>query len=589
MFMKTRKRIKGQIAFHKSTIFRIVVVIVALVLPINVMTLVLSNMVLQKNQEEISKEIQGTLDNYADNLEDILKRSSRKMIYISYNNHNVVEFANKELNKEEKGQRYAEIRNELEDVQLDYPWIDLFYFYFPINEISIINGYPGISTELCKQVIEGASPEKGYGWNWKYVELDEKSVLVGFSTWQSADFGMLLNLERTLKKLSIEEEGDGRVIFFSNVEKNKYTDAGEAYLLERNMTLEEIEQATQYQVFYSELEGYNLKLVEIVDWDTVNQNLPATIKWLQTLAIGMTIIVIPVLLWYVRQWISKPLNQLTKAIDRIEGGDLNYRIPQGKQGREFEQINHSFNGMMDQVNGLKIDVYEKELERKNIRMRYLSQQVQPHFILNAMNILYSYEPEEYPLIQKMILCISKYFRYIVKVNAKFVELSQEMEHIKNYFEIQKARFPGLFFSIVEYEEGLRHALIPPLLVQNFSENAIKHSLKIGEKITIFVVTEYYDDGTEMPKMRIRLADTGVGIPDEVLEKIEAFQRTGVPQEGMGVGIQNAIERLKYVYSDKSTSLRIWRDEEYSGTNVELILPIHFWDEEDSKEHAYFID
>lgn len=578
--------------FFQSTIVRIVAVIIVLVLPINIMTLLLSNMVLEKNQEQISKEIQATLDSNADNLENIIKRSSRKMIYLSYNNSNIVELANKELENSEKGKKYSEVRNELEEIQLDYPWIDLFYFHFPMNGISILSGYPGISTELCRTTIEeiAEEEERGRGWSWNYMELDGKSALLGFSSWQSADFGMLLNLERTLNKLNIEEEAEGRVLFFTDAGKERYTSAGEDYLAESEMTLEEMEKNKQYQVFYAELEEYDLKLVEIVDWKVLNQNLPSTIKLLQIFSIATTILVIPLLLLYVRKWISKPLNQLTSAIDRIEQGDLEYRIPKGHQGREFEQINHSFNAMMDQVNGLKIDVYEKELERKNIRMRYLSQQVQPHFILNAMNILYSYEPEEYPLIQKMILCISKYFRYVVKVNAKFVELSQEMDHIKNYFEIQRARFPGLFFSIVEYEEGLRHALIPPLLVQNFAENAIKHSLKIGQKVTIFVVTEYYDAGTDEQKMRIRLADTGVGISDEVLEKIDAFQRTGEPQEGMGVGIQNSIERLKYIYnSEKCTSLRIWRDENYAGTNVELILPIHFLDEEDAKENAYFTD
>ena len=75
-------------------------------------------------------------------------------------------------------------------------------------------------------------------------------------------------------------------------------------------------------------------------------------------------------------------------------------------------------------------------------------------------------------------------------------------------------------------------------------------------------------------MRIRLADTGEGISDELVEKIEIFKKTGVHQEGLGVGIQNAIERLKSLYDDKST-VRIGRDEAYRGTNVEIILPIYY--------------
>ena len=75
-------------------------------------------------------------------------------------------------------------------------------------------------------------------------------------------------------------------------------------------------------------------------------------------------------------------------------------------------------------------------------------------------------------------------------------------------------------------------------------------------------------------MRIRLADTGQGISDELIEKIEIFKQTGVHQDGLGVGIQNTIERLKYLHHDKAT-VRIWRDEHYGGTNVELIFPIYF--------------
>ena len=298
------------------------------------------------------------------------------------------------------------------------------------------------------------------------------------------------------------------------------------------------------------------------------------LKVMQILSIVLAIVVIPLLLYFFSRQVNRPLRRLTQAIDRIEQGDLEHRIEEGRQSNEFDQINHSFNHMMDQVKELKIDVYEKELEKKDIKMQYLSQQIQPHFILNALNLLYSYEPEEYPMIQKMILCISKYFRYVVKMNAEFVELNQEMNHIKNYFEIQKARFPGLFYSIVEWNEDLSKALIPPLIVQNFAENAIKHSLKIGNRITIFVIADYFREEGQPDKMRIRLADTGEGISDELIEKIELFKKTGEHQEGLGVGIQNTIERLKYLYADKSI-VRIWRDEFYGGTNVDIILPIYF--------------
>ena len=58
---------------------------------------------------------------------------------------------------------------------------------------------------------------------------------------------------------------------------------------------------------------------------------------------------------------------------------------------------------MDEVSELKINMYEQQLKTEKIRLGFLSQQIQPHFIINTLNILYSYEPEEYQLSQKMIL------------------------------------------------------------------------------------------------------------------------------------------------------------------------------------------
>ena len=65
-----------------------------------------------------------------------------------------------------------------------------------------------------------------------------------------------------------------------------------------------------------------------------------------------------------------------------------------------------------------------------------------------------------------------------------------------------------------------------------------------------------------------------------------FRQAGIHQEGLGVGIENSIERLKFLYPEE-TSIRFWRDEHYSGTNVEIILPVHF--AQGGWEHADIVD
>lgn len=571
----------GKLNIFQSTIARIVVVVIVLVLPINIMTLVLSNMVLQENRKQQAAETQNALEMKAGTFEDVLDRSSKRLLFMCFNEPTIITLAQKgkTIAHSELSSNLVKAREELKDVRQEYHWVDQIFFTFPESELVLMEGYTGVDYRDCRSMVEHAQPEEGTkNGSWEFCMLDGTPILFGVSSWRNSNFGVIVNLEWALDSLELKELGQERTAFFTNAQETQFTGPGVFCMEQSGMTLQELRQSSRYQVYTVPMEKYDLKLIEVVEWGAQARNLPIAIYVVQFLSVGLTLLVIPLLLLYIHRQVNQPLRRLERAIDRIEAGDLGYRIQTGHEGREFEQINRSFNDMMEQVQELKIGVYEKELERKDIKMRYLSQQIQPHFILNAMNILYSYEPEEYPQIQKMVLCISKYFRYVVKVNARFVTLRQEMEHIQNYFEIQKARFPELFFSIVEYEEGLADALLPPLLVQNFAENAIKHSLKIGNKINIFVIGEYYQEEEGQPMFRVRLADTGEGISDEVQEKIRIFQETGRPQEGLGVGIQNSIERLRYLYGGKPNRLRIWRDEYYSGTNVEIIMPLFYAEE-----------
>ncbi len=563
--------------FH-STIFRIIVVIIILVLPINVLTIIFSSITFKQSQAQVAREIQNTLNMAGDTLASTLETSVRQLSYLSVSNTDFSVVASKSQ-MEDKPSRfytsYANVGVALDNVISSFDQLDVVYFVFPETGYLVSRGYPGLVYREYRNVLE-SMPEKSVQEDkaWEYMEIGGVSVLVSHDSWHNMDFGVVLNLERTLNKLNLPEASEGSVFFFTNNDEDLFTESGRDLFFSTGLNLSGIEGASQFHVYRCPLEKYDLTLIQVVDEQYYTVTIPAVLRVMQYLSIILAFLVIPLLLYYMSRMVNRPLNRLIKAINLIEGGDLDYRIPEKSQGTEFEQINRSFNTMMEQIKNLKIDVYEQELEKKNIKMQYLSQQIQPHFILNALNLLYSYEPEEYPLIQKMILCISKYFRYIVKMNDEFVELSSEMNHIKNYFEIQRARFPDQFFSIVEYEEALGKALIPPLIVQNFAENAIKHSLKIGNRITILVIADYCPEDKEKKTMRIRLADTGEGISDELVEKIEIFKKTGVHQEGLGVGIQNAIERLKYLYYDRS-DVRIWRDEVYGGTNVEIILPIYY--------------
>ena len=564
----------------KSTVLRIILAVVILVLPINVMTLILTDQVVRNNRREILSETRNVLEMRGKAFEDMLIRAGRRLTFLSISEPEFIQLAAPvTVTGQNDGQLLTVTRRFLENIRIEYPWINVLFFRFPNRDYTIMAGFMPGDQRFFRQALEGLEidPDLRRG-DWESLIIAETGVIISRASWNQMIFGSIISLEQVLIELGYENKESGKVRFFTDREGNVLTESGRTFLSASGSTLDEMKRSDQYEVFVYSMPRYDIELIEIIRLGSAfDQMTVMTSVILLSVAILTVLLVIPLLLFNINRQVSQPLHRLSKGIRHVEQGDLDYRIETGLAGSEFEEINLNFNRMLDQVKDLKIDIYEKELERKDIALRYLTQQVQPHFILNAMNLIYSYEPEEYHLIQKMVFCLSKYYRYIVKHNQTFVTLEQEMEHIKNYFEIQEARFIGLFESRLDYDPGLAGALIPPLLIQNFAENAIKYALRIGHLVQINITARFIRDEGQPDQMQIEISDNGPGITDDVLAKIAEFQKTGVPQVGLGVGMQNTIERMKVLYDDKM-SLRLRRGAQGRGTNVEIMLPVHFTNE-----------
>ena len=550
-----------------SSVIRVMCIVIAVMIPVNVVTILLGKMAVNRAEEQFASETKGALDLYMLQVEDAMKRAAWKTQQIAVDDVDFAKINSKKItttteyyDELQSVVRLKEVMNKAID---DNIFAAGMYAFFPEKEIKIVeSNYSSYQTELFEQInriIEEKEIQKvGY---WEVVDLETTDIALYVGKHQNAYFGAWFDLNQILRRI-VKEYGNPQIQAFISEDRQIYSEKNA-----ENIDLETVlnnPKKAGYIVIRTENKYADFSLIQVISRSTIKNNFSGMTQILSWSMI-LVLLAIPVILYVLRRWMIVPLNQLSSAMKRIEHGDTEFRITEKSAGSEFEQINKNFNRMLDEMSELKIDVYEQQLEKEKIRRCFLSQQIQPHFILNAMNILYSYEQDEYPLIQKMILCLSQYFRYIVNANTDFVELKNEMLHIRNYFEIQRARYPEEFFAIVEWDEELDNCLIPPLLIQNFVENAIKHSLMIGNSIDIFVIAKKMGD----EKIQIFVADTGKGISDEILEKIKRFRETKQYQDGLGVGIQNAIERLEVLYEGKA-ELKIGRDRP-NGTRVELIL------------------
>ncbi len=554
--------------FFSSSLNRVALLIFVVLIPLNLLTLVLGRRVIKGAETQIGMELQHTLTLYLDLADEAARRVDTYIALLAIDDPNYLRLRDKEIDSEEERYRQiqavVDLQTELKGKKEDEFLISGIFAYFPKKGyFAQNNGAPSRNYLVRNRIMAtlAEDPEASY-WPGRPLPGEGPAVLVAMRERRGVWYGSWIDLSELARQIPLES---GRILAFTDREgRILYANEDLPESLDLQAGRQKIGEES-YLISSAAAPSGEFYALELVPDRQISGALPFAIRMLQILSVA-AVIALPILLLALQHWVLGPVAQLNRAIETVESGDLDYRIPEREQGTEFNRINRSFNHMMDQVEELKISVYEEQLQAQKIKMGFLAQQIKPHFILNTLNILYSYEREEFPLIQKMILYLSRYFRYVVNAHQDFVTLGKEMEHLRNYFAIQKLRFVQTFEAAVEYDEELYDCLVPPLLLQSFAENAIKHALIPDTIVQIRVSAEK----TEAGRLLLRVTDTGSGIPDEVLERIEQFRTDHRFRGDLGVGIQNAIDRVELLYSGTG-SVELSRRPE-GGTAVEIELP-----------------
>jgi len=224
--------------------------------------------------------------------------------------------------------------------------------------------------------------------------------------------------------------------------------------------------------------------------------------------------------------------------------------------------------MAEQIKTLKIDVYEEQLRVKQGELKQLQAQINPHFYMNSLNIIYNLAAlNDTETVKKMSLHLADYFRFIMKANRDTITLEEELMHIENYITIQKIRFPDKLQCTFEGMDAILNYPIAALTLQPFVENSIIHGFKNRRQlfqIKISAETES-DNG-----FTLTICDNGVGFDPEVLEKLHNKEplRQG---ETSSLGIMNVMHRLHLLYGDR-TSITFRNQSEGSGAMVVIVFP-----------------
>ncbi|WP_337102657.1 sensor histidine kinase [Paenibacillus sp. YIM B09110] len=314
----------------------------------------------------------------------------------------------------------------------------------------------------------------------------------------------------------------------------------------------------------------DLNVFILLDEESLLDELPLFQRVIKAIPVAVVAIMV-ILFFLLSKLVFKPIQQLASGMRILGKGQLDYRLKE-ENSKEFQLITQQFNRMAEQIGNLKIDVYEENMKVQQAELKHLQAQINPHFFMNSLNIVFHLvELQKYSLIKKMIGHLVSYFRFIMSTNDAWITLASELNHIRNYMEIQMVMYPNKLSFQERVTKDLENALIPPLLVQPFVENAIKHGFMNNTAPFSIDITVSEVAGEDRDScMVIQIRDSGAGFSEEQLVMLNLGLYEKEPTDRQ-LGIWNVRRRLIMFY-DQRANIAFANDPRGGGV-VHIELPM----------------
>lgn len=270
----------------------------------------------------------------------------------------------------------------------------------------------------------------------------------------------------------------------------------------------------------------------------------------------------------------RPMFHITQLMHTAQSGDLTVRAVSGGHD-EFSYLADSFNNMLAQIQEqtarndlLTRQIYEARYLEKEAQYTALCNQIQPHFLFNALNTIHLLiKTDQSEEAVQSIAMLATLLRGMVNAGRE-ISLRAEMKLVESYLSLQQKRYRGLQYTLPDVTAWETY-LLPALTIQPIVENALVHGCEPkrgGAQITVTL-----EETAEA--LLLCVQDNGLGMEEEKERHLQEAltQSTFDPekQEG-GVGLVNIARRVQLRFGPEY-GLR-FETKRGQGTCVTLRLP-----------------
>jgi sensor histidine kinase YesM len=307
------------------------------------------------------------------------------------------------------------------------------------------------------------------------------------------------------------------------------------YISDMTLTLIDMELKT-HEPFYRGIMEQSIELVKLAIW-----------------MILLTSLLLLLATYWFSLSITRPVQQLTEAASELSKGRFDNEITVNAND-EISFLAKTFDHMRTNINNLIQQIKEKaklehELQQNKILLqeshfRSLQSQINPHFLFNTLNTLskkaYLEGSEE---ISDLLVSVADLLRYNLKQIDRSVTLRDELMIVKQYMEIQKARFTDRLQLRLDIDDSCVDVAIPALTLQPIIENAVIHAVEPnvdGGVISIHVI----DEGE---CVMVQIEDDGKGMSEEKITQILMERQVQSEGHSTGIGFSNVVKRLRLFY------------------------------------------
>jgi sensor histidine kinase YesM len=246
---------------------------------------------------------------------------------------------------------------------------------------------------------------------------------------------------------------------------------------------------------------------------------------------------------WISRGLTRPINALVETMQAAPSTGFRQKYG-GSESDEIGYLGDAFNGMLDDIRRYVADIEAAQRRTRNSEVKFLQAQINPHLLYNTLDTVeYYVSRHENQIASDILHSLSGYFKSSLRQGRDFVPLSDEVENIRGYMELQRLCRGKDIKLELDIPPELMALPILRITLQPVVENAYLHAFLGTLDDGVIEIRAASAGGDDI---LIRVSDNGIGMDEAALQQTrEAIAAENC--EGRSFGLWNLNRRLKACY------------------------------------------